>query len=288
MGLLGPNGAGKSTTLKCLTGMLKPTSGSIFIDGINTEKHHRKSLAHVGCIVETPEFYSDFTPADVIDYIGKYYGLPKREIEIRARDVLEEVRLWDWRHKKIGQFSKGMRQRVSLAQALLPNPDLILLDEPTSGLDPRGMIEMREILNNLKNGKRSLLISTHILKEVSEVCDYVTMINHGTAVISGEVKSLVSKTIRDGGKTFTLEFRTLREIPERLVTDINGCEGVEETVPRDGRNFSVSFSGSEEAQAALVDLIYGYNVGLLSVAEKGADLESLYMELTKNDEVNIK
>ena len=145
MGLLGPNGAGKSTTLKAITGLLMPTSGSVRIAGIDIHDH-RRAMEHVGCVIETPEPYPGFTPAEIMEYVGRLYGLDSREIEIRARDVLETMRMWEWRDKKIGEFSKGMRQRVVLAQALLPNPDTIILDEPTSGLDPRGMIEIRQTL----------------------------------------------------------------------------------------------------------------------------------------------
>ena len=153
MGLLGPNGAGKSTTLKAITGLLMPTSGSVRIAGIDI-KDHRHAMEHVGCVIETPEPYPGFTPAEVMQYVGRIYGLDKREIEIRSRDVLETMRMWEWRNKKIGEFSKGMRQRVVIAQALLPNPDTIILDEPTSGLDPRGMIEIRQTLAEMKHHPR--------------------------------------------------------------------------------------------------------------------------------------
>lgn len=162
MGLLGPNGAGKSTTLKAITGLLKPTSGSVRIAGIDV-KNHSAAMQHVGCVIETPEPYPGFTPAEIMEYVGRMYGLNSRETAIRARDVLETVKMWEWRNKTIGGFSKGMRQRVVLAQALLPNPDIIILDEPTSGLDPRGMVEIRQTLAALKSRDRSLLISTHIL-----------------------------------------------------------------------------------------------------------------------------
>ena len=190
MGLLGPNGAGKSTTLKAITGLLTPTSGTVRIDGIDI-KDHRHAMEHVGCVIETPEPYPGFTPAEILQYVGRIYGLDSREIEIRSRDVLEIMRMWEWRDKKVGEFSKGMRQRVVLAQALLANPQTIILDEPTSGLDPRGMIEIRQTLAELKSKNRSLLISTHILSEVSEICGSVTMIRDGRVIASGDVSRLI-------------------------------------------------------------------------------------------------
>ena len=214
MGLLGPNGAGKSTTLKAITGLLKPTSGSVRIAGIDI-RDHRRAMEHVGCVIETPEPYPEFTPAEIMQYVGRLYGLDSREIEIRARDVLETVRMWDWRNEKIGEFSKGMRQRIVLAQALLPNPDTIILDEPTSGLDPRGMIEIRRTLTDLRSRDRSLLISTHILSEVSEICGAVTMIRDGRVIASGDVSSLIHDT--GAAKEITLEVRTLNPLTPQFV-----------------------------------------------------------------------
>ena len=286
MGLMGPNGAGKSTTLKCLTGLLKPTRGDIRIQGNDVTRDFRKALAHTGCVVETPAFYGGITPAEVLVYTGRIYGLSKSEINVRSRDVLEQLRMWDWRDKKISGFSKGMRQRVALAQALLPNPDFLVLDEPTSGLDPRGMVEMREILKDLKDGQRSILISTHILSEVSELCDHVTMINHGTTVASGEVEGLVDRMIRDRVQRFKI--RTLNEVPAAFYTDISGCPGVNDVIRTDDTHFTIVFSGTYEEKADVYDMMYAHKLRMIGVNEEGGGLEDLYMELTNEDGVNIK
>ena len=278
MGLLGPNGAGKSTTLKAVTGLLRPTSGEIRIQGIDI-KDHRRALQHVGSVIETPMPYGEFTPADLLYHVGRMYGLDKQETSIRSRDVLEEMKLWDWRYKKIDGFSKGMKQRVVLAQALLPNPEIIVLDEPTSGLDPRGMVEIREILKGLKKRDCSLLISTHILSEVSELCGSVTMIRDGKAVISGDVAELLSGSM--GG--VTLEIKMLRDITESLITDISGCQGVKEVETMGDHIVKVSFDGTPEQQAELISVAYSSGLGLMSVNESGKNLESLYMELTEGE-----
>ena len=278
MGLLGPNGAGKSTTLKAVTGLLRPTSGEIRIQGIDI-KDHRRALQHVGSVIETPMPYGEFTPADLLYHVGRMYGLDKQETSIRSRDVLEEMKLWDWRYKKIDGFSKGMKQRVVLAQALLPNPEIIVLDEPTSGLDPRGMVEIREILKGLKKRDCSLLISTHILSEVSELCGSVTMIRDGKAVISGDVAELLSGSM--GG--VTLEIKMLRDITESLINDISGCQGVKEIETMGDHIVKVSFDGTPEQQAELISVAYSSGLGLMSVNESGKNLESLYMELTEGE-----
>ncbi len=282
MGLLGPNGAGKSTTLKAITGLLIPTSGTIRIDGIDI-KDHRRAMEHVGCVIETPDPYPGFTPAEVLEYVGRLYGLDSREIEIRSRDVLETVRMWEWRNKNIGGFSKGMRQRIVLAQALLANPSTIILDEPTSGLDPRGMIEIRQTLSELKSRDRSLLISTHILKEVSEICGSVTMIRDGKVIASGEVDKLVHNIGSD--RSITLEIHTLKPVPAQVITDLGGQGGVISAERLGECAIKLEFAGSMEEQACLAAAAFSTGLGILSMNEKGADLESLYMDLTKGDEV---
>lgn len=279
MGLLGPNGAGKSTTLKAVTGLLIPTSGTIKIQGIDI-KDHRHAMEHVGSVIETPDPYPQFTPADLLQHVGRVYGLDRQEISIRSRDVLEETKLWDWRYKSIGGFSKGMRQRVVLAQALLSNPEIIILDEPTSGLDPRGMIEIREILKGLKKKDRSLLISTHILSEVSELCGSVTMIRDGKTVASGDVSELLSDS---AANKVTLEIKVHSAISDEFVKDLSGCQGVESAETIGDHVVKLEFVGSPEDQLEVVTMAFNSGLGLLSINEKGKTLESLYMELTESE-----
>lgn len=280
MGLLGPNGAGKSTTLKAISGLLKPTSGSVRIAGVDIREHSR-AMQHVGCVIETPEPYPGFTPAEIMEYVARMYGLDSRETAIRARDVLETVKMWEWRNKKVGGFSKGMRQRVVLAQALLPNPDTIILDEPTSGLDPRGMIEIRETLSALKNGERSLLISTHILSEVSELCGSVAMIRDGRVIVQGDVSTLIHGV---QGRSISLDIRTIRPFTGQVVKDIGGCAGVTGTESMGDCSLRVFFTGTPEQQAHVLETAYSSGLGVLAANEKGANLESLYMELTDGEE----
>jgi len=288
MGLLGPNGAGKSTTLKTITGLIQPSSGTVRINGIDCVKNHREALAHVGCVIETPEFYPQLTPAESMEYVGKIFGLSRAETGIRARDVLEEVNMWEWRNKPIGEFSKGMRQRVALAQSMLPNPDMIILDEPTSGLDPRGMIEMRQTLNGLKNRGMTLLISTHILKEVSEMCGSMTMISKGRVIASGDVQTLIHNSAMGSAGHVTIEMRTINGMTSDFLRDIDSCTGVESAERLTDKEVKIEFSGTTDDQAHLVDVVYEHRLRLLSMTEKGADIESMYMELTKNEEVSVK
>lgn len=282
MGLLGPNGAGKSTTLKAITGLLRPTSGSVRIAGVDIRDHSR-AMQHVGCVIETPEPYPAFTPAEIMEYVARMYGMDSRETAIRARDALETVKMWEWRNKKIGGFSKGMRQRVVLAQALMPNPETIILDEPTSGLDPRGMVEIRQTLAELKSRDRSLLISTHILSEVSELCGSVAMIRDGRVIVQGDVSTLIHGM--NGGNSVTLEIRTVNPFAPADILDISGCQGVRATEKMGDCGLKVEFIGTPEQQAHIGDVLFKSGLGVLAMNEKGANLEALYMELTSGDDV---
>ncbi len=144
VGFLGPNGAGKTTTIKILTNLLGTTSGSAFLNGVDVTKDPKDALASVGAVVETPEFYPYLTPRETLAYLGELRGMRKEEIKTRTDEVLKTVKMEDWADKRIGKFSKGMKQRIAIGQAILHKPELIILDEPTSGLDPRGMIEVHE------------------------------------------------------------------------------------------------------------------------------------------------
>ena len=283
MGLVGPNGAGKSTTLKAITGLLKPTSGTIRISGIDL-KDHRHAMENVGCVIETPEPYPGFTPAEIMEYIGKIYGMDKREIAIRSRDVLESVKMWEWRNKSIGGFSKGMRQRIVLAQALLPNPEIIILDEPTSGLDPRGMIEMRQILSDLVGRGTTLVISTHMLREASELCSSLTMICHGRKVASGSVDDLVRS--RDKGPT--LEIRTAKSITRAFMKDLEGLPRVSDVERTGDSSARIRFSGTLEQHAEIAELVRSHGLMLVSMDEPEDGLESLYMSLAEGEEASAE
>ena len=168
VGFLGPNGAGKTTTLKIFTGLIRPSAGRALVNGMDVHTQKRKALATVAALVETPEIYSSFTPNEALMMIAKLRGVPPEIRRKKVEDALHEVRMEDWRDKKVGEFSKGMKQRVNIASTLLNDPEIVLLDEPSSGLDPRGMSEVREIIRSLKERKRLVFMSSHLLAEVTE------------------------------------------------------------------------------------------------------------------------
>jgi ABC-2 type transport system ATP-binding protein len=176
--LLGPNGAGKTTTLKILCGLLRPSSGTAYIDGIDVVEERERAISRMGAILEVPEFYPFLTPLETLSYLGGLRGMPEREINKRAREVLELVRLERWADVKIEKFSRGMKQRLALAQALLHDPPILILDEPSLGLDPRGMMEVREILKEARK-RKTVFFASHLLNEVAQICKKVAIIDHG-------------------------------------------------------------------------------------------------------------
>jgi ABC-2 type transport system ATP-binding protein len=190
--LLGPNGAGKTTAIKILCGLLRPSSGTAYIDGINIVEERELALSKVGAIVETPEFYPYLTPEETLSYLGRLRGMRGRVLKSRIKEVIKLVRLEGWVKVKIEKFSRGMKQRLAVAQALLHDPPILILDEPALGLDPRGMMEVREIFKEARKEK-TVFFASHLLTEVAQVCDKVAIIDHGRLRMYDSVARLKRK-----------------------------------------------------------------------------------------------
>jgi ABC-2 type transport system ATP-binding protein len=276
MGFLGPNGAGKTTTIKILTSLLKATSGSATLNGIDVTKDPKEALAQIGAVVETPEFYPYLTPNETLSYMGELRGMTASDIKNRSREVLETVKMTEWADKRIGKFSKGMKQRIAIAQAILHEPLIIILDEPTSGLDQRGMFEVREILVELKRRDYTVFMSSHLLNEVQDVCDEVALINRGKLLKSGPVQELISSN-----DVRRLEIRVKQKLtPEDLdkVSKLNNVSGLETA----GDNVMVlSVKGGDDAQSSLLKEILALRMDVITFKESGVALENLYMSLIK-------
>ncbi len=192
-GYLGPNGAGKSTTIKILTNLIRPSRGHAELFGIDVQRRPREALQRVGAVIETPEFYGYLSPRETLAYAGRLRGMARSDLGARSEEVLKTVKLADWTDERIETFSKGMKQRLAIAQALLHEPDLLILDEPTSGLDPRGMAEVRDIVKDLKRGGHTIFMSSHLLAEVQEVCDAAALIDKGKLVLQGNLADLSAR-----------------------------------------------------------------------------------------------
>ncbi|MBS7383317.1 MAG: ABC transporter ATP-binding protein, partial [Candidatus Methanomethylophilaceae archaeon] len=257
-GLLGPNGAGKSTTLKILTHLINATSGSAYLDGVDVTVDPKKALSRVGTVIETPEFYGYLTPRETMRYVGELIGMRKERIKDQTEQILEKVKMTEWGDKKLGTFSKGMRQRIAIGQSLMNDPRIIILDEPTSGLDPRGMAEMREILKNLRNESKDLTIvmSSHILPEVQDLCDRIAMINHGNLLMDGDISKFTSIS---GARTMIVQ---TKDIPtDDLISRIGSLEYVHDA-ERFGNDIQVVINEDMDTRQRLFDDLSRMNAGV--------------------------
>jgi ABC-2 type transport system ATP-binding protein len=264
-GFLGPNGAGKTTTLRLLSGLIHPTSGSALVAG--AVPGSPASLARMGAMVETPAFYPYLSGRDNLRVVARYAGVPTARIE----PVLKLVDLTDRARHKFKTYSTGMKQRLGVAAALLKGPDLLILDEPTSGLDPQGTIEMRALLKELKQGGRTVLLSSHLLNEVELTCDRVGVIAKGKLVAEGTVDELRA---RSGGRTLRIRATPLEQA-QRLLESILKAEQVRVI---DGSLILTV----DPAQAASINrrlVADGIDVSELRVDEQS--LEDVFLQLTE-------
>ena len=277
VGFLGPNGAGKTTALKLFTDLIKPTKGQALINGVNVHTHKKKALESVGTLIETPEIYSSLTPREALTMMAEIRGIPHAERKKRVEEVTSELRMEEWIDKRVGKFSKGMKQRICIASALLSDPDVILLDEPTTGLDPRGMSEVRDIIKSLKSKNRLIFMSSHILSEVSDVCDEVAMINHGKLIIYDTLSHVTAKFSE--GKN-VVEVGLVSPVDTQSVTQkIAALPDVVAAEKIDDKDLKISFNGGLAVQERLLKDIIKLKIGVVSYKAASSELEDVYLKL---------
>jgi ABC-2 type transport system ATP-binding protein len=278
-GYLGPNGAGKTTTIKIATDLLRPTRGKAFLFGVDVRREPRKALARVGTVIETPEFYGYLTPLETLAYVGRLRGMARKEIAVRSEDVLRTVKLEGWADRRIQKFSKGMKQRLAIAQALLNEPDLVILDEPTSGLDPRGMAEVRDIIKGLKRTGRTVFMSSHLLGEVQEVCDDVALLNHGQLLLSGSVEELSASA---GDSSIAVSFAS--PVSDDDVAWISTQPGISATTREAADAITLRIPGDMDTRARVLATLVHRGLPVSGFRSEGSPLEQLYMEHIKESE----
>ena len=275
-GLLGPNGAGKSTTLKILTHLINATSGEAYLNGIDVTKDPKGALTDVGTVIETPEFYPYLTPRETFRYVGELIGMTNESIVSETDEILERVKMKQWADKKLGTFSKGMRQRIALGQSLLNDPSIIILDEPTSGLDPRGMAEIREVLKNLRNDSKNLTIvmSSHILPEVQDLCDRIAFINHGTLLKDDDITAFESE---DGMRNVIIKVDGFPT--DNMMKSISDLDYVI-SAERLGNDISVTMGADVALRARLFSDVAAMDMKVYGFTEEDS-LEETYLKLIK-------
>jgi len=280
VGFLGPNGAGKTTTLKMFTDLIRPSAGEALINGVNVHTHKKEALASVAALIETPEIYPSLKPREALMMIAEIRGVPTAERNKRIEEAVSEVHMEEWLDKRVGKFSKGMKQRICIASALLSDPSILLLDEPTNGLDPRGMSEVRDIVKSLKGKQRLIFMSSHILSEVADVCDEVAMIDHGKLVVYDTISNVTAKF--SGGENM-MEVGLQRPIDALLVTkDIASLPGVVVAEQKDDRNLKIRFRGGLDEQERILSDLVRMNIGVISYRPASSELEDAYLKLIKD------
>ncbi|MFZ0011975.1 MAG: ABC transporter ATP-binding protein [Halobacteriota archaeon] len=277
VGYLGPNGAGKTTTIKVLTNLLRASGGKAYLNGIDVIHHPKDALDGVGAVVETPEFYPQLTPIECLSYVGTIRGMSREAIAERSHAVLEQVNLLEVADKRTGTFSKGMHQRLAIAQALLHEPSILILDEPTSGLDPRGMVEVREIIKELIKTDITVLMSSHLLYEVQEICDKVAIIDRGVLLTYDSVANLAA------GRELTVTINMLEPITPPEFKAIEALPGVTSVKRTETLALKVSFSGGPEAQFRVLRGILNTGVKVASYMPLRA-VEDVYLQLVPEGE----
>jgi ABC-2 type transport system ATP-binding protein len=275
VGFLGPNGAGKTTTMRILTGYMPPTGGEVTVAGYDVVDESLEVRRRVGYLPETVPLYTDMTALDYLKFMAELRRIPNAED--RAYETLESVNLQDRANSYIGNFSKGMRQRVGLAQALIHRPEVLILDEPTIGLDPTQVVEIREVIREI--GKdRTVLFSTHILSEAQQICDRVLIINKGRIVAEDTPQNLQSRLV--GSQRVIVR---VRGDSDDLPAKIKKIKGVRDVEAKADGAVEFEFSAGQDVRPLVAKTIVQGGYDLLEMHSVGMSLEEIFLELTREN-----
>ena len=291
VGFLGPNGAGKTTTMRVLTCFLPPTAGSAQVAGFDVLEQPMEVKRRIGYLPETPPVYPDMEVHEYLEFVGRIKGVPKSDLMRRVNEVAEKCAIADVRKTLIGKLSKGYRQRVGLAQAIIHNPDVLILDEPTAGLDPHQIIETRDLIKGLA-GNHTIILSTHILPEVEQTCERVIIIAKGKLVAMDTVENLTSRL--RGAETVSVEVMPrngeldLGQVRQRL----EQVAGVSRVLPKDSRDgrlhFTVESLEGRHIRPGLARSVVEAGWELNELHAVGLSLEEIFLQLTASPDEHAK
>ncbi len=282
LGFLGPNGAGKTTTLRMLTCYLPPTSGGARVAGFDLLEQSLEVRRRIGYLPENVPLYGDLRVTAYLDFVGRLKGMPRRTRRARIERVMQECGVTEVRHRRVGNLSRGFRQRVGLAQALVNDPEVLILDEPTVGLDPRQIIEIRELIRNLA-GDRTIILSTHILPEVSLLCDRVIIINHGKLVAVDRPENLGAR-LRESA-VIEVVARGDREAIDSCLRALADVGGVEHVRSRDTTHtLRVESKDKTDIREQVARALVDGGFGLLALDTVDLSLEDIFVQLVTREE----
>ena len=277
-GLIGPNGAGKTTTIRMACGLLSPTSGKVFVNGIDVHSEPERAQAFIGYLSDFFSVYEDLKVWEYLDYFAHAYKLPERDIPVRIDQVIAQVGLEVKRDAFIKGLSRGMKQRLGIGRAIVHRPKVLLLDEPASGLDPKARMDLRNVLLSLRDDGATILISSHILTELEGFCTSIGLMEKGNMVRSGRIDQIVADAspvrvvrltwARDGRATVEGNLKSLANVSDVLVRDHDGL---------------FKFAGAEEELSDVLMALIGAGVRVTAFGEVKQTVEDLYVKLSRNE-----
>ena len=284
LGFLGPNGAGKTTTMKIITCYMPPTSGSVEVDGLNIGERSLEVRRKIGYLPEMNPLYHDMSVREYLDYSARLHGMRGAEVPHRIKEMTHVCGLESVRHRDIGELSKGYRQRVGLAQAMIHDPEVLIMDEPTSGLDPNQIVEIRNLIKELGRAK-TVVLSTHILSEVQATCDRVLIINEGAIVADGTPEQL-ARDFR-GTDALTFELKTDAQPLEVISPKLKAVQGVNRLTLMEHTNgvckFEVHVDHGTDVRESLFRTAVAEGWVVLELYRRGTTLEEVFHKLTTAD-----
>ena len=281
-GFLGPNGAGKSTTMNMITGYIASTEGTVTIDGHDILDEPEQAKKCIGYLPEMPPLYFDMTVGEYMSFVADLKKIPKNQKKSMVEEVMEMVKITDMKNRLIKNLSKGYKQRVGLAQAILGYPEIIILDEPTVGLDPKQIIEIRELIRKLSE-EHTIILSSHILSEVSAVCDYIMIINHGKLVASDTTENLMNHSL--GSNTLELTVKGEKQDVEKMLHDVEEIQKLEWKPGENEKTVSMVITTEEKTdiREKLFYMMAEAKMPILNMQFTKVSLEDIFLELTQNE-----
>ena len=281
LGFLGPNGAGKTTTMRILTGYMPPSEGTALVGGYDVQQKPIEAKRRTGYLPETPPLYPDMSVRDYLDFCARIKGVPRSERTARVKTTMERTRIADVARRQCGKLSKGYRQRVGLAQALLHNPEVLILDEPTAGLDPKQIIETRKLIKEL-GGDHTVILSTHILPEVSQTCNRIVIINKGRVVAVDSPDNLTARL--RGTETMFLQVDAAGADAAGALQAIPGVSQVRVAENRGAlTSLEVESETGRDVRRELAAAVTSRGWGLLELRPMRMSLEDIFLHLTTED-----
>lgn len=276
-GFIGPNGAGKSTTMKIVSGLLSPDSGEVYVDGVDAIKNNKALKDKIGYMPDFFGVYDNLRAIEYLEFYASIYGIVGEEARKLSMDLLELVNLQDKWDANVDGLSRGMKQRLCLARCLVHNPELLILDEPASGMDPRARFEMKGILKNLKDMGKTIIVSSHILSELGEICTRIGIIKNGSIVCEGTVEEVM---LRASG-TAPINI-TVMEDPEKAIQVLKQIPDVKE-ISLDGNKVTASVAGGDKEAKEILKTLVMQDVSVIGFGKAVGNLEDVFIQITEDD-----